>query len=119
MVEARVYLAQKDYEHAEPYFLRAVNIDQALYGTDNIGLLIPLSGLCGIYDMWNKPDKSAPCDKRLLTVLEKQYGTTSPVIVSTLVSEAKALRSLGRADEAAAVQKRIDSIQTSAATKLN
>jgi hypothetical protein len=51
-----------------------------------------LSALCQLYGQWGKPHQSA--------VLEKQYGPGSPVLVSTLSSEAKALRHIGHTGEA-------------------
>lgn len=106
-----VYFVQKDYAKAEPYLLRAVRIDESLYGADNIGMLIPRSTLCALYDRWEKADKAAACDQQLLVVLEKQYGAKSPVLVSTLVSEGKALRSLGRSQEADKVDERVAAIR--------
>jgi hypothetical protein len=104
---------QKAYDKAEPYLLRAVKIDESLFGRDAVDLLLPLSTLCGLYDGWGKPDKSEPCHRQTLAILEKQYGANSPVLVSTLTSEAKALQSLGRAEQAAEVEKRLDSIRAS------
>jgi tetratricopeptide (TPR) repeat protein len=108
---ARFHYFQQDYEKAEPFLLRAVKIDESLYGYDGDGALINLSYLCGIYDRWGQPGKSEPCDRHLLAVLEKQHGANSPVLASTLTSEAQALRSLGRAEEAAKVEERLKSIQ--------
>jgi len=107
----RVYLMQKAYDKAEPYLLRAVKIDESLFGREAVVLLMPLGTLCSLYDNWEKPDRSEPCDRQLLTILEKQFGENSPQLVSTLASEAKALRSLGRTEEAAQVEKRLESIQ--------
>ena len=106
-----VYFVQKDYAKAEPYLLRAVRIAEALYGADNIGMVVPRAKLCALYDHWEKPDKAAACDQQLLVVLEKQYGAKSPVLVSTLVSEAKAFRSLGRSQEADKMDERVASIR--------
>jgi hypothetical protein len=53
-----------------------------------------------------------PCDRQLLVVLEKQYGPKSPQLASTLASESQALRSLGRAKEAADVDNRLASIRS-------
>jgi tetratricopeptide (TPR) repeat protein len=105
------YIPQKEYAKAEPFLLRAERIDESLYGADNIGMLIPLSALCGLYDRWEKPDQSLVWDQRLLTVLGKQYGKNSPVLVTTLDSESKALRGLGRGKEADKVDQQIASIR--------
>ena len=111
-----VYFVQEDYPKAEPYLLRAVNIDQSLYGADSVGMLRPLSALCGLYDHWDKPDKSAACDQRLLVVLEKQYGENSPVLVTTLASEAKALRGMGLTSDADKVDHRLALIRAATMT---
>jgi hypothetical protein len=88
-----------------------LNIDESLYAHDSVDLLVPLGTLCTLYDKWGRPDKLETCDRHLLTILEKQYGPDSPVLTSTLKSEAQALRSLGRADEATQVDKRMASIR--------
>jgi tetratricopeptide (TPR) repeat protein len=111
-----VYFVQKDYAKAEPYLLRAVHIDESLYGKDNIDLLVPLATLCQLYDRWNQPDKAAPCDQQLLTILEKQYGPTSPVLVTTLTGESGALRKLGRTDEANKLDLRVSQIRSATMT---
>ena len=111
---SRVYLVQKQFDQAEPILLRAVKIDESLFGRDGRGLLLPLSTLCSVYDAWGKPEKSEPCDRQLLSVLEKQWGENSLQLLSTLKSEAQALRSLGRIPEAAAVEQRIKTIQATA-----
>jgi tetratricopeptide (TPR) repeat protein len=109
-----LYLVQKDYEKAEPYLLRAVKIDEKLYGYDGLDAQINLGTLCYLYDAWGKPDKSEPCDRHLIALLEKGYGANGPQLKSTLTSEAKALRSLGRAAEAAEMEKRVEAIQAAA-----
>jgi len=111
---SRVYLVQKQFDRAEPILLRAVKIDESLFGPDGRGLLLPLSTLCGVYDAWGKPEKSEPCDRQLLSLLEKVWGENSLQLLSTLKSEAQALRSLGRIPEAAAVEQRIKTIQATA-----
>ena len=111
---ARVYLVQKQYDKAELYLVRAVKTDESFMGRDNPQLLMPLSALCGLYDDWGKAEKSEACDSHLLEILEKQYGANSPVLLSTLTSDAKALRTLGRADKAAEIEKKIESIRTAA-----
>jgi hypothetical protein len=111
---AQVYFAQNDFAKAEPILLRAVKIDETLYGEDGAPALPNLTFLCGTYDRWGKPDKVAPCQARLLTILEKQYGPDNPILVSALTSEAKALRTLGRIEEATKTEEHIKSIQATA-----
>jgi tetratricopeptide (TPR) repeat protein len=111
-----VYMVQQQYEKAEPYLLRAVRIDEALYGPDNIGMSIPLTALCSLYDHWDQPTKAAACDQHLLIVLEKQYGASSPVLVTLLTSESKALRGMGRSDEAEKLDQRVAQIRAATMT---
>jgi hypothetical protein len=63
----------------------AVRIDESLFGTDNVGMLIPRSTLCALYDRSEQAAKSAACNRQLLVVLEKQFGESSPQLVPSLV----------------------------------
>ena len=112
MVAASVYGVQKDYAKAEPYILRALHIDESLYGSDGVDLLMALANVCTLYDRWGKPDKLEPYNRQMLAVLEKQYGPNSPRLASTLTTEAKALRELGRDKEAADVEDHLASIRS-------
>ncbi len=103
-----------DFAKAEPLVLRAVKIDQTLYGPDGAEALPNLTVLCSIYDRLAKPEKAAPCQGHLLAILEKQYGTDNPIVVPILTSQATALRALGRNEEAAKIEQRIKSIQPTA-----
>jgi tetratricopeptide (TPR) repeat protein len=107
-----VYFMQKDYAKAEPYLLRAVKIDEALFGPDGVDMLIPRGTLCGLYDRWEQADKAASCNRVLLTILEKQYGDQSPLLVDVLAREAKDLRTLGHAAEADKFDQRATTIRT-------
>jgi hypothetical protein len=82
-----------------------------LYGRDGFGVNIPLGYLCDVYDKWGKPDKAAPCFQRHVVVLEKQFGPENPVLIRTLVGEAKALHALNRPEEAAKVEQRVESLR--------
>lgn len=119
MIEARVDLKQKAYDKAESYYTRAANIYQALNGADSPVVLRSLGGLCDIYESEGKVAQAVPCEQRVLAIIEKQYGPNSPMLVAVLTHEAQGLRTLGRSDEATSVEKRIHSIQTGTATKLN
>jgi hypothetical protein len=48
----------------------------------------------------------------LLAVLEKQFGESSPQLVNTLASQAKALRKLGQTAEADKIDRRLVQIRT-------
>jgi tetratricopeptide (TPR) repeat protein len=120
---AGVYMYQKVYEKAEAYLVQAASIEEKLYGQNagNYGPMayINLDTLCMLYDRWGKSDKLESCDERLIVAIEKQYGPDSPFLEDSLASEAKTLRTLGRAEEAARVEQRLKSLQPSAANNPN
>jgi len=58
-----------------------------------------------------QPAKSEPCYRDLVALLENTYGDKSPALAQPLASQAKALRALGRAPEADAVEKRLQELQ--------
>jgi hypothetical protein len=70
---------------------RAVRIDQTLYGPYGVEALPTLTLLCSIYDRLAKPEKAAPCQGHLLTILEREYGSENPIIVPMLTSQATAM----------------------------
>jgi tetratricopeptide (TPR) repeat protein len=111
---AQVFVVQKQYGQAEPYLLRAVKIyETSLIQDDNMALL-PLNALTYLYQTWGKPEKAAPCEQKMIATLERIYGPDSRYLVPVLTNHAKSLRSLGRNDEAAKVDKRIQTIQATA-----
>jgi tetratricopeptide (TPR) repeat protein len=118
-----VYIYHKAYDKAEPYLIQAADIEQRLYGHEgqqhDVFALINLTSLCTLYDMWGKPEKLEPCDRRLIAAIEKQYGPDTAFLEQTLTREAKTLRTLGRAEEAAQVERRVKSLQPSAAVNPN
>lgn len=105
-VAADLFVYEKKFSNAEPYLLRVVHIYEGVYGSDGIAMTVPLSSLCNLYDKWDKAKESDACYEHLLTVLEKQYGHDNPVIVSVLLSDAKALRAMGRTADAEKVDQR-------------
>jgi tetratricopeptide (TPR) repeat protein len=111
---AGLYFSQSDFARAEPILRRAVKIDETLYGHDGQMAVINLNMLCAIYDRASQPDKVAPCQAHMLEIMEKQYGPDNPILISTLTSEAQALRKIGRNDEAAKIEQRIKSLQATA-----
>jgi tetratricopeptide (TPR) repeat protein len=104
---AHLYEVQGDWPKAEVYLLRAV---KGAEGAGNGMVTIPLWGLCDLYDRWDKPDKGQPCWHRATDLMATQFGENSPNLTESLASEAKALRKLGRADEAEKVEERIAKI---------
>ena len=111
------YEAQGMYDKAEPYLLRALKASEISAGPDSDMTGIAVWGMCNFYDRWAKPEKSQPCWHRATGILEKLEGINSPVLKDSLMSEANALRKLGRNDEAQKLEERIANIQKAAATQ--
>lgn len=113
---AGLHMAQEDWAGGEMFLLRAVKASENATGPDDNLTLVPLYGLCDLYDRWGKPDKSQPCWHRAIGIMEKQVGENSPNLREPLTAEAKALRKLGRNDEAGDVELRLEKIQKTAAS---
>ena len=109
---AHVYQMESDFPKAEEILLRAVKIHETIYGPDNQRTALPWTSLCYVYDQWSKFDKSAPCHAHLVGMGEKLFGPDSPYLAQDLTGEAKALRQLGRNDEAVKVEQRLQSLQS-------
>jgi tetratricopeptide (TPR) repeat protein len=109
---AGVYMAQQMWAKAEPFLLRAVKAEeQASTGPDDPSVMVPLWGLCDLYDRWEKPAQAEPCYKRTVEIVEKNYGNTSSYLIPSLDREAAALRKLGHPDEAANLEHRSATIK--------
>ncbi len=120
---ALVYIYQKAYDKAEAYLVQAAGIEAKLYGqtAGNYGPMayVNVHTLCALYDQWGKAEKLESCDRRLIAAMEKQYGSDSPYLEDSLRRQAKTLRTLGRAEEAAQVEQRLKSLQPTAAVNPN
>jgi tetratricopeptide (TPR) repeat protein len=112
-------MVQGAYDKAESYLLRALHIDESLYGRDNWGVNIPLGYLCSVYEKWGKPEKAAPCYERDVALIEKQFGAESPVLLQVLPNEASVLRALNRTQEAAKLEQRVQAIRAATGAQAN
>jgi tetratricopeptide (TPR) repeat protein len=118
------YLFQQSYEKSEPYLVQAADIERKLYEDYDPrygGLaLMSLTTLCTLYERWDKPGKLEPCDRQLITAIDKQpAGPDTHFLELTLTREAKTLRTLGRPQDAAQIEQRLKSLQPSAANGPN
>ena len=111
---AGLYMAQSQWDKAEPYLVRAVKGSEAAVGPDDNMVLVPLWGLCDLYDRAGKPEKSQPCWHRATEIMAKQFGESSPNLAQSLTSESNALRQLGKKDEADAIEERLRKIHRTA-----
>ena len=112
---AGLYMAESDWPKAETYLLRAVKGAETSSGPDNYMVLVPLWGLCDMYDKWDKPDKSQPCWHRATEMMAKQFGENGPQLATSISNEVNALRKLGRQSEAEQLEQRLVKIQRTAA----
>ena len=97
---AGLYMGQSQWGKAEPYLLRAVKAQEVANGPEDSQVLIPLWGLCDLYDRWGKPERSQPCWHRATGLMANQYGENSPQLLPSMTKETLALRRLGRTQEA-------------------
>jgi tetratricopeptide (TPR) repeat protein len=107
---AGLYMAQSDWPKAETYLLRAVKGAEASQGM----VMIPLWGLCDLYDHWDKPDKGQPCWHHATELMAQQYGENSPNLAQSLTSEANASRKLGHNEEAQKIEERLGKLRRTA-----
>ena len=109
---AGLYMAQSQWDKAETYLVRAV---KALDNPDHEGeVLMPLWGLCDMYERWGKTDKAEPCWDRAKEIMDKQYGKDSPNLVKSFATEADVLRRDGKTQAADMLAQRVAKIQQTA-----
>lgn len=97
---AGFYMEQQDWPHAETYLLRAVKAQEASAGATNGLVLVPLWGLCALYDTWGRPEKSQPCWQHAVEIADGQPDHDPVDLAAALKQESAALRRLGRNNEA-------------------
>lgn len=97
---AGFYMQQQDWPHAETYLLRAVKAQEASAGATNGLVLVPLWGLCSLYDTWGRPEKSQPCWQHAVEIADSQPDHDTGDLAPALKLESAALRRLGRNSEA-------------------
>lgn len=74
---ASVYIVQKDYAKAETYLVRALNIDESIFGHDGINILMPLFNVCTLYDKWGKPTSWNPAIANCLECSKNSTAQTA------------------------------------------
>lgn len=114
---ALTYFNQQDHADAEAWLLRAVKIDDEIDGYDGFQGSADVNMLCVVYDRAGKVDKAAGCYAKMAEITARQFSAENPVVALPLTSEVKALRSLGRNEEAAKIEQRIKALQASASNQ--
>src|SRR6266853_2990930 len=129
-------LQQNDFANAETWFNRSYELNLKTYVENSQGTADRLRGLAhvyqmqkdfpkaesailrALYDRWGKPEKSLPCHAHLVSLAEKLFGSDSAFLAQDLTGEARALRQLGRNEEAAKLEQRAQSLQSSQSAQM-
>ena len=114
---AGFYMEQQDWPHAETYLLRAVKAQEASAGATNGLVLVPLWGLCSLYDTWGRPEKSQPCWQHAVEIADGQPDHDPVDLAAALKQESAALRRLGRNNEADQLDLRLATVHPVASSQ--
>lgn len=76
---AQIYNDLEDYQKAEPYALRSVDILEKIYKPDNPRIFEALTTLAVCYDGMRRLDKAEELFQRILTAHEKSVGPDHPL----------------------------------------
>lgn len=96
----------KDAE-AEGQMLKAIAINEALYGKEHASVAEGLSTLAEIYHAQKKAAKEEECYKRILAIKEKSLGARNPALIQIKEKYAAFLRSQKRDAEATKIEESI------------
>jgi tetratricopeptide (TPR) repeat protein len=110
---AGLYMVQTDWPKAEMYLLRAVKGAEVAAPQME---LIPLWGLCDMYDRAGNPEKSQGCWHRATDLMAERMGQNNPQLAQSMTNEATALRKLGKNDDAQKLEKQVLGLKSVAAT---
>lgn len=111
VVAAQVPFKQKKYDEAESDLTHAVQIDESLNGKGSIYDLMSLGALCQLYDESENWQKGLPCDQEIVSIVEKQFGPDSPNLIHALEFESRALRHLGKTEDADRADTRLSDLR--------
>jgi tetratricopeptide (TPR) repeat protein len=94
------------YAEAEPLMRRALEIDQASFGTDHPDVAIDLNNLAQLLQATNRPDEAEPLMRRALEIDQASFGTDHPKVAIRLNNLAGLLQATNRLDEAEPLMRR-------------
>jgi len=103
---AEVYYANAEYKEAEPLIERALNIDEASLGKDNLKVAIHLNNLAQLYQDTNRLKEAEPLMKRALNIDEASFGKDHPNVAIALNNLAMLYYATNRLKEAEPLMKR-------------
>jgi tetratricopeptide (TPR) repeat protein len=103
-----VYLSQQRFDEAESAYIRALKLRGSASGT--VTAAFDLNDLASLYRKTGKYDKAERLYLIGLEVLEAEYGSSSPCLISTLQAYGILLAAANRRPEAREVSERIERI---------
>lgn len=109
---AALYRAQGRYAEAEPLCLRALQIREAVLGTEHPHVAMICGNLAGLYQDQGHYAEAEPLYRRAIRILRSKLGSDHPNLAATLEGYATLLRKLHRNGAAATAEKEALSIQT-------
>jgi tetratricopeptide (TPR) repeat protein len=95
-----VYLNQRKYAEAEPYFRRALAIREKLTGADRAALARSLENLGSLYAQQSRYGEAVEFESRAVRVFEETLGPQSPQLADGLQNLGRALTQMDRHDDA-------------------
>ncbi len=100
---AYIYRAEGRLNLAEPHYLHALGIQEAVFGKFHPDVALTLNNLAGLYREQGYFDRAEPAYRRSLAIRERTLGATHPEVAESLNNLAGLLRLTGRNVEAEAL----------------
>ena len=97
---ASFYRHQGLYDHAEPLFLRCLDIRERALGQDDLSVAITLNNLAGLYEDQGLYDRAEPLYLRSLDIREQVLGKDHSKVATALNNLAGLYKSQGLYDRA-------------------
>ena len=97
-------------QKAEPFFLRAVTLDEKSLGPESPELATDLNNLGLLYVFTKRYDEALKTCERALAIRTKVFGASDPAAVETMGNYAAALHGLHRDAEAKQVESQMKAI---------
>jgi len=97
---AESYRAQGKFSEAEPHFLRALEIDEQVYGPDHPNVAAHLNNLAGNYLALGKLAEAEPLLKRAWMIWESKLGPDNELVQFARKRYIDLLNEMGRTEEA-------------------
>lgn len=95
-----VYMELGRFKEAESYFLRALVVDEKLYGSGHLGTAGTMGNLGALYGKLGRDEEALEWSGKTLALLEKHARPDAPVLATVMSNHASNYRSLKRFAEA-------------------